>query len=167
MHLRKGIDMKKIILVLMAVLCLNACEKKDETPRDQVSKTALQKQEVAVVEQPVVEPVIVNPEILKKKNFILAGNKGILIGFDNLGKEFFGRVVNNYFGKYEASEGKIKLEVIGTTRMLGSDEEMQKEQRYFDDLATVDAFAYRGKTLILTGPKVKLEFEELPEQSDL
>lgn len=155
--------MKKIVLVLMAVLCLSACEKEEEAKKAQVSEPAPQKQEVAVVEQPVVEPVILNPDILKKKNFILAGDKGIVIGFDYFGKEFFGRVVNNYFGKYEASEGKIKLEVTGTTRMLGSDEEMQKEQNYLNDLATIDAFTYQGKTLTLTGPKVKLEFEELPQ----
>ncbi|WP_247235230.1 META domain-containing protein [Telluribacter sp. SYSU D00476] len=62
--------------------------------------------------------------------------------------------VNHYFAAYQADASKHKLNVadLGSTRMGGSPEAMQFEQRYFELLKNAASYQLKnaGQTLVIT-----------------
>ena len=102
------------------------------------------------------------------KQYVLVSEKespAITISFAK--ENFYGSGgVNRYFGKYTASEGNIKFEHIGSTRMIGPKEDMEKEYKYFSDLSKADKYKIENGSLILTAPSGEtLEYKEVPQKA--
>ncbi|WP_067138958.1 META domain-containing protein [Oceanivirga salmonicida] len=84
-------------------------------------------------------------------------DKNVTIIFDNekvAGKSF----VNNYFGDYTLTDGKIKFGEIATTLMAGPEKEMQLEQLYLKLLEESNSYSYKGEKLFITNDNNKLIF---------
>lgn len=85
----------------------------------------------------------------------------ITIVFD--GTDFAGSSgVNRYFGNFEQSDNKIKLNVAGSTMMMGPENLMQIEQEYLQNLQQVEEFHINNDTLVLKNSKgLELKFNKL------
>lgn len=74
-------------------------------------------------------------EVINKKEYKLAANPKITIGFDN-GSVFGSSGVNRYIGSYKVKDGSISFENLGSTMMMGSAEDMDNETKYLQSLKT-------------------------------
>ena len=96
---------------------------------------------------------------LAGKKFVMQNSEAgttITLEFADSGNDYYGQVVNNYFGSY-----KITFSAGGTTMMMGPREEMEAEGRYFADLDKVRNFTLQNDVLNLTTSDGKvLEFKE-------
>lgn len=85
-------------------------------------------------------------------------NANITLAFDKNENKFYGKAVNNYFGVYTLNGANIKLELQGSTMMMGAPEEMTKETKYFNDLNKVTTYTLNDNSLILKGDNIELTF---------
>ena len=86
----------------------------------------------------------------------------VTLAFDTEGANFFGRVVNNYFGTYDVDGSKITLNLGGSTMMMGPEEETEAEQNFFQILPKVKSYKFSENTLILiTDNGQELAFKEI------
>ena len=72
-------------------------------------------------------------EVLNKKEYKLASNPKITIGFDN-GSVFGSSGVNRYIGSYTIKDGSITFSNLGSTMMMGPQEDMDNETKYLAGL---------------------------------
>lgn len=72
-------------------------------------------------------------ELLNKQEYKLADNPKITIGFDN-GSVFGSSGVNRYIGSYTIKDGSITFGNMGSTMMMGSEEDMDNETKYLTSL---------------------------------
>lgn len=72
-------------------------------------------------------------ELLNKQKYKLADNPKITIGFDN-GSVFGSSGVNRYIGSYTIKDGSITFGNMGSTMMMGSEEDMDNETKYLTSL---------------------------------
>lgn len=93
------------------------------------------------------------------KTFSLDGTN-ITLGFDKSENKFYGKAVNNYFGVYTKDDAMLKLELQGSTMMMGSADEMAQEVKYFNDINKVTSYSINGNVLTLKGGNVELNFTE-------
>ena len=101
---------------------------------------------------------------LAGKKFVLQNSEAdttVTLEFADSGNDYYGQVVNNYFGSYKIFNDKITFSAGGTTMMMGPREEMEAEGRYFADLDKVRNFTLQNDilTLITTDGKA-LTFAE-------
>ena len=99
-------------------------------------------------------------ETLQGKNFVMDGNKNITISFDAKDNKFYGKAINNYFGTYKTDNNNITLSLTGSTMMAGPEEEMKKEQAYFNDLSKIKTYSLKNKTLELKGDNITIKYME-------
>lgn len=86
----------------------------------------------------------------------------ITLSFITKDKKISGKsAVNNYFGGYESNENKIKINVVGLTRMAGPEKEMNLEQKYIETLAQMEKIEIKNNKMILEGNNKKLEFSKI------
>lgn len=71
--------------------------------------------------------------LLDKKKYKLAANPKITIGFDN-GSVFGSSGVNRYIGSYKIKNGSITFSNLGSTMMMGPQEDMDNETKYLSSL---------------------------------
>lgn len=71
--------------------------------------------------------------LLDKKEYKLAANPKITIGFDN-GSVFGSSGVNRYIGSYKIKNGSITFSNLGSTMMMGPQEDMDNETKYLSSL---------------------------------
>ena len=93
-----------------------------------------------------------------KGNEFSLNNANITLAFDKNENKFYGKAVNNYFGVYTLNGANIKLELQGSTMMMGTTEEMTKETKYFNDLNKVTTYTLNDNSLILKGDNIELTF---------
>ena len=93
-----------------------------------------------------------------KGNEFSLNNANITLAFDKNENKFYGKAVNNYFGVYTLNGANIKLELQGSTMMMGTPEEMTKETKYFNDLNKVTTYTLNDNSLILKGDNIELTF---------
>ena len=72
-------------------------------------------------------------EVINKKEYRLATNPKITIGFDN-GSVFGSSGVNSYTGSYSIKNGGITFGNMGSTMMMGLEEDMDNETKYLSSL---------------------------------
>ncbi|MCI7486591.1 MAG: META domain-containing protein [Alphaproteobacteria bacterium] len=101
---------------------------------------------------------------LAGKKFVLQNSEAdttVTLEFADSGNDYYGQVVNNYFGSYKIFNDKITFSAGGTTRMMGPREEMEAEGRYFADLDKVRNFTLQNDILtLITSDGKALTFEE-------
>lgn len=101
---------------------------------------------------------------LAGKKFVLQNAEGgatVTLEFSDSGNDYYGQVVNNYFGSYKISENRITFNAGGTTMMMGPRSEMEAERRYFADLDKVRNFTLQNDILtLITSDGKALTFEE-------
>ena len=101
---------------------------------------------------------------LAGKKFVLQNSEAdttVTLEFADSGNDYYGQVVNNYFGSYKIFNDKITFSAGGTTMMMGPREEMEAEGRYFADLDKVRNFTLQNDILTLITSDCKaLTFEE-------
>lgn len=101
---------------------------------------------------------------LAGKKFVMQNSEAgttITLEFADHGNDYYGQVVNNYFGSYKISENRITFNAGGSTMMMGPRSEMEAERRYFADLDKVRNFTLQNDVLTLTTSDGKvLEFKE-------
>lgn len=101
---------------------------------------------------------------LAGKKFVMQNSEAgttITLEFADSGNDYYGQVVNNYFGSYKIFNDRITFSAGGTTMMMGPREEMEAEGRYFADLDKVRNFTLQNDVLTLTTSDGKaLTFEE-------
>lgn len=101
---------------------------------------------------------------LSGKKFVMQNSEAgttVTLEFSDNGNDYYGQVVNNYFGSYKIFNDKITFSAGGTTMMMGPREEMEAEGRYFADLDKVKSFTLQNDALTLTTSDGKvLEFKE-------
>ncbi len=100
------------------------------------------------------------PVSLKGKNFAFENDKAITLSFDANENKFHGKVLNNYFGSYTIDKNNIKFGPIASTMMAGPENEMKKEQAYFQNLGKVTTYSLKDKVLELKGGGVTLKYQE-------
>ncbi len=89
-------------------------------------------------------------------------NAEITLAFDAKENRFFGKVINNYFGRYELDGNNIKFGPAGATMMAGPENLMKVESQYLMTLPKVNAFVLEDKSLTLkTTDGQSLVFEEV------
>ena len=71
--------------------------------------------------------------LLDKKEYKLAANPKITIGFGN-GSVFGSSCVNRYIGSYKIKDGSITFSNLGSTMMMGPQEDMDNETKYLSSL---------------------------------
>ena len=92
----------------------------------------------------------------------VTNNAEITLAFDAKENRFFGKVINNYFGKYELDGNNIKFGPAGATMMAGPENLMKAESQYLMTLPKVNAFVLEDKSLTLkTVDGQSLVFEEI------
>lgn len=101
-----------------------------------------------------------NAENINGKTFSLLPDKTYTLSFDAKENRFAGKALNNYFGSYVAKDGQITLTLAGTTMMAGPEDEMKKEQAYFQELGKIKTYTLKNKTLELKGEGITLNFAE-------
>lgn len=84
----------------------------------------------------------------------------ITIGFE--GSRYFGQsAINRYFGTFEKDGNHITFGPAGATMMAGPENLMKIEHEYLQNLAKVNSFSLKGKTLTLSGPNnISFSFEK-------
>ena len=101
---------------------------------------------------------------LSGKKFVMQNSEAgttVTLEFSDNGNDYYGQVVNNYFGSYKIFNDKITFSAGGTTMMMGPREEREAEGRYFTDLDKVKSFTLQNDVLTLTTSDGKvLEFKE-------
>lgn len=101
---------------------------------------------------------------LAGKKFVMQNSEAgttVTLEFADSGNDYYGQVVNNYFGSYKIFKDRITFSAGGTTMMMGPREEMEAEGRYFADLDKVRNFTLQNDVLTLTTSDGKvLEFKE-------
>ena len=101
---------------------------------------------------------------LAGKKFVLQNSEAdttVTLEFADSGNDYYGQVVNNYFGSYKIFNDKITFSAGGTTMMMGPREEMEAEGRYFADLDKVRNFTLQNDILtLITSDGKALEFKE-------
>ena len=101
---------------------------------------------------------------LAGKKFVLQNSEAdttVTLEFADSGNDYYGQVVNNYFGSYKIFNDKISFSAGGTTMMMGPREEMEAEGRYFADLDRVRNFTLQNDILtLITSDGKALTFEE-------
>lgn len=99
---------------------------------------------------------------LQGNEYQTTGDAGleITLGFSDKGNDFHGQAVNNYFGSYQAKDGKIKLSTAGTTMMAGPMPLMDAERAYFKFLDEADTYKIEGNKLIISTPEKEMVFEK-------
>lgn len=101
---------------------------------------------------------------LSGKKFVMQNSEAgttVTLEFSDNCNDYYGQVVNNYFGSYKIFNDKITFSAGGTTMMMGPREEMEAEGRYFADLDKVKSFTLQNDVLTLTTSDGKvLEFKE-------
>ena len=95
----------------------------------------------------------------KGRTFVLEG-KEISITFDAAENKFYGKAVNNYFGVYSIDKNNIKMELQGSTMMMGPSDKMVAETKYFNDLNGVTSYTLQGDVLTLKSNGVDLRYLE-------
>ena len=111
--------MKKIFLILCFILGLSAC-KQDAT--------------------------------ILGKEYILKGypDTEVLLGFDAHENRFYGEVVNRYFGEYNWDGAEsLKMQVQGSTMMMGRQADMDFEYQYLQDLTLVNRIQINPTGIVL------------------
>lgn len=85
----------------------------------------------------------------------------VILSFAQDENRFYGRVVNNYFGNYEASNGKIKFGDVASTMMMGPADEMEAEHNFLQILPKITAYRFSSDNLVLiTDNGQELAFKE-------
>ena len=74
----------------------------------------------------------------------------ITLSFDAHENRYFGKAVNNYFGTYQMNGNTISFGPTASTMMMGPEEDMELESRYFDNLSQVQNYTLTPDTLTLT-----------------
>ena len=101
---------------------------------------------------------------LAGKKFVMQNSEAgttITLEFADSGNDYYGQVVNNYFGSYKIFNDRITFSASGTTMMMGPREEMEAEGRYFADLDKVRNFTLQNDILtLITSDGKALTFEE-------
>lgn len=101
---------------------------------------------------------------LAGKKFVMQNSEAgttITLEFTDSGNDYYGQVVNNYFGSYKIFNDRITFSAGGTTMMMGPREEMEAEGRYFADLDKVRNFTLQNDVLtLITSDGKALTFEE-------
>ena len=101
---------------------------------------------------------------LAGKKFVMQNSEAgttVTLEFADSGNDYYGQVVNNYFGSYKIFNDKITFSAGGTTMMMGPREEMEAEGRYFADLDKVRNFTLQNDILtLITSEGKALTFEE-------
>lgn len=101
---------------------------------------------------------------LAGKKFVMQNSEAgttITLEFADSGNDYYGQVVNNYFGSYKIFNDRITFSAGGTTMMMGPREEMEAEGRYFADLDKVRNFTLQNDILtLITSDGKALTFEE-------
>lgn len=101
---------------------------------------------------------------LAGKKFVMQNSEAgttITLEFADSGNDYYGQVVNNYFGSYKIFKDRITFSAGGTTMMMGPREEMEAEGRYFADLTKVKTYTLQNDVLTLTTSDGQvLEFKE-------
>lgn len=101
---------------------------------------------------------------LAGKKFVMQNSEAgttVTLEFADSGNDYYGQVVNNYFGSYKIFNNKITFSAGGTTMMMGPREEMEAEGRYFADLDKVRNFTLQNDILtLITSDGKALTFEE-------
>ena len=101
---------------------------------------------------------------LAGKKFVMQNSEAgttITLEFSDNGNDYYGQVVNNYFGSYKISGNNITFGAGGTTMMMGPREEMEAERHYFENLEKVKTYTLQNDVLALTTSDGKvLEFKE-------
>ena len=111
--------MRKLLLILCFVLVLPAC-KQDMTIRGR---------EYILQDYPDTE---------------------VLLGFDAHENRFYGEVVNRYFGDYNWDGAEsLKMQVQGSTMMMGKPTDMDFEYQYLQDLALVNRIKINPTDIVL------------------
>ena len=100
---------------------------------------------------------------LKGQEFVLRQpDMEITLSFDAHENRYFGKAVNNYFGTYQMNGNTISLGPTASTMMMGPEEDMELEARYFDDLSQVQNYTLTPDTLTLTlGSGTVLVFDKI------
>ncbi len=73
----------------------------------------------------------------------------ITIGFNVKEGKYHGAVVNRYFGNYTVEGDKITLLPGGATMMMGPPDAMDAEREFFEVLPKIVSYKIDGKNLIL------------------
>ena len=101
---------------------------------------------------------------LAGKKFVMQNSEAgttITLEFADSGNDYYGQVVNNYFGSYKIFNDRITFSAGGTTMMMGPRAEMEAEGRYFADLDKVRHFTLQNEVLtLITSDGKALEFKE-------
>lgn len=101
---------------------------------------------------------------LAGKKFVMQNSEAgttVTLEFADSGNDYYGQVVNNYFGSYKIFNDRITFSAGGTTMMMGPREEMEAEGRYFADLDKVRNFTLQNDILtLITSDGKALTFEE-------
>jgi heat shock protein HslJ len=80
------------------------------------------------------------------------------VTFDDQGRAT-GEALNAYFTSYERSGGELTLGTLGSTRMAGPADAMDREQEYFRRLEQVTGWRlHRGQLELLGGDEVVLTY---------
>ena len=88
---------------------------------------------------------------LKGQEFVLRQpDMEITLSFDAHENRYFGKAVNNYFGTYQINGNTISFGPTASTMMMGPEEDMELESRYFDNLSQVQNYTLTPDALTLT-----------------
>ena len=100
---------------------------------------------------------------IKGQEFVLRQpDMEITLSFDTHDNRYFGKAVNNYFGTYQIQGNKISFGPTASTMMMGPEEDMETEARYFDNLSHVQQYILTPDTLTLTsGDGTVLVFDKI------
>lgn len=103
-----------------------------------------------------------NTENLGGNEYKTNGDAGveITLGFDANGTDFHGQAVNNYFGSYQAKDGKIKFSLAGSTMMAAPEPMMEAETAYFQFLDQAESYRINDNKLIISTPEKTITFEK-------
>lgn len=89
-------------------------------------------------------------EMFNKKEYKLASNPKITIGFDN-GSVFGSSGVNRYIGSYTIKDGSITFSNLGSTMMMGTQEDMDNETKYLAGLKESLAVKFDKENNLIIG----------------
>ena len=96
--------------------------------------------------------VACKPEVsVRGREYTMITESGLTItlGFDMHTDRYFGKAVNRYFGKYQASRNKMMFTPPASTMKMGPEDDMMAEEKYFNDLSHVKSYQITDKNLIL------------------
>ena len=102
---------------------------------------------------------------LAGKKFVMQNSEAgttITLEFADSGNDYYGQVVNNYFGNYKIFNDRITFSAGGTTMMMGPREEMEAESKYLQILPQISSYRIDGTDLILlTSDGKEYRFKEI------